>query len=69
MCLDGQQHGISYGRVDQYLGSFYQADVAAGRIRCIAGNAQLPQAPGVDDAHVARGVGEEHRVVGQEGIQ
>lgn len=32
MCLDGQQHGISYGRVDQYLGSFYQADVAAGRI-------------------------------------
>ncbi len=32
MCLDGQQHGISYGRVDQYLGKFYEADIAAGRI-------------------------------------
>jgi formate C-acetyltransferase len=32
MCLDGQQHGISYGRVDQYLGKFYDADIAAGRI-------------------------------------
>ncbi|MBN2040181.1 MAG: hypothetical protein JW864_09080 [Spirochaetes bacterium] len=32
MCLDGQQHGISYGRVDQYLGKFYKADIAAGRI-------------------------------------
>jgi len=32
MCLDGQQHGISYGRVDQYLGKFYKADIAAGTI-------------------------------------
>jgi pyruvate formate-lyase/glycerol dehydratase family glycyl radical enzyme len=32
LCLDGQQHGISFGRVDQYLGSFYEADIAAGRI-------------------------------------
>ncbi len=32
LCLDGQQHGISFGRVDQYLGSFYEADIAAGTI-------------------------------------
>jgi formate C-acetyltransferase len=32
LCLDGQQHGISFGRVDQYLGSFYEADIAANRI-------------------------------------
>ena len=32
LCLDGQQHGISFGRVDQYFGSFYAADVAAGTI-------------------------------------
>ena len=32
LCLDGQQHGISFGRVDQYLGSYYEADIAAGRI-------------------------------------
>ena len=32
MALDGQLHGISYGRVDQYLGDFYEADIAAGRI-------------------------------------
>jgi formate C-acetyltransferase len=32
LCLDGQQHGISFGRVDQYLGSYYDADIAAGRI-------------------------------------
>jgi len=32
LCLDGQQHGISIGRLDQYLGSFYDADIAAGRI-------------------------------------
>jgi len=32
MCLDGQQHGISLGRVDQYLGKFYEADIAAGRL-------------------------------------
>ena len=32
LCLDAQQHGISFGRVDQYLGSYYDADIAAGRI-------------------------------------
>ncbi len=32
MCLDATMHGISYGRVDQYLGEFYEADIAAGRI-------------------------------------
>jgi formate C-acetyltransferase len=32
LCLDGQQHGISFGRVDQYLGKFYEADIAAHRI-------------------------------------
>lgn len=32
LCLDGQQHGISFGRVDQYLGPYYEADLAAGRI-------------------------------------
>jgi pyruvate formate-lyase/glycerol dehydratase family glycyl radical enzyme len=32
LCLDGQQHGISFGRVDQYLGGFYEADIAARRI-------------------------------------
>ncbi len=32
LCLDAQQHGISFGRVDQYLGPFYEADIAAGRI-------------------------------------
>jgi formate C-acetyltransferase len=32
MCLDGQNHGISFGRVDQYLGKFYDTDIEAGRI-------------------------------------
>ena len=32
MCLDACMHGISFGRVDQYLGSFYEDDIAAGRI-------------------------------------
>lgn len=31
-CLDGQQHGNSLGRVDQHLGKYYEADLAAGRI-------------------------------------
>ncbi len=30
--LDAQLHGTSFGRVDQYLGSFYEADIASGRI-------------------------------------
>ena len=30
--LDAQLHGTSIGRVDQYLGRFYEADLAAGRI-------------------------------------
>ena len=32
LCLDANMHGISFGRVDQYLGDFYERDVAAGRI-------------------------------------
>ncbi|MCL2401715.1 MAG: hypothetical protein FWC90_03620 [Oscillospiraceae bacterium] len=32
LCLDANMHGMSFGRVDQYLGDFYDADVAAGRI-------------------------------------
>ncbi len=32
MCLDAQQHGISFGRLDQYLGKYYEADIASGRL-------------------------------------
>lgn len=32
LCLDANMHGLSFGRVDQYLGEFYEADIAAGRI-------------------------------------
>jgi len=32
LCLDANMHGISFGRVDQYLGSFYEDDLKAGRI-------------------------------------
>ncbi len=32
LCLDAQQHGITFGRVDQYLGKFYDADIEAGRL-------------------------------------
>ena len=32
LCLDANMHGISFGRVDQYLGDFYHADIEAGRI-------------------------------------
>ena len=32
LCLDAQQHGITFGRVDQYLGKFYDADVESGRL-------------------------------------
>ena len=32
LCLDANLHGISYGRVDQYLGDFYDADIKAGRL-------------------------------------
>ncbi|MCQ2406657.1 MAG: hypothetical protein MJ067_05535 [Oscillospiraceae bacterium] len=32
LCLDANMHGISFGRVDQYLGDFYDADMAAGTI-------------------------------------
>ncbi|MBN1905603.1 MAG: hypothetical protein JW927_10945 [Deltaproteobacteria bacterium] len=32
LCLDGQQHGISFGRLDQYLGKFYDADIKAKRL-------------------------------------
>lgn len=32
LALDGQLHGLSFGRVDQYLGDFYEKDVAAGKL-------------------------------------
>ena len=32
LCLDANMHGISFGRIDQYLGDFYDADIEAGRI-------------------------------------
>jgi len=32
MCMDGQLHGISYGRVDQYLGRYYEQDIKNGTI-------------------------------------
>ena len=32
LCLDANMHGMSFGRVDQYLGDYYDADLAAGRI-------------------------------------
>jgi formate C-acetyltransferase len=32
LCMDANMHGITLGRVDQYLGSFYEADIAQGRI-------------------------------------
>jgi formate C-acetyltransferase len=32
MCLDANMHAISFGRLDQYLGDFYEEDVRTGRI-------------------------------------
>jgi pyruvate formate-lyase/glycerol dehydratase family glycyl radical enzyme len=32
LCLDANMHGITFGRVDQYLGDFYENDLRAGRI-------------------------------------
>jgi formate C-acetyltransferase len=32
MCLDACMHGISFGRIDQYFGGYYEADLAAGLI-------------------------------------
>ena len=32
LSLDGNLHGLTYGRVDQYLDSFYRDDLDAGRI-------------------------------------
>jgi formate C-acetyltransferase len=32
LCLDANMHGISFGRIDQYVGDFYEADIAAGTI-------------------------------------
>ncbi len=32
MCLDGQLHGISFGRMDQYLGRYYEQDIKNGTI-------------------------------------
>ena len=32
LCLDANMHGMSFGRVDQYLGDFFHADIESGRI-------------------------------------
>ena len=32
LCLDSNLHGISFGRIDQYLGDYYIADLQAGKI-------------------------------------
>jgi pyruvate formate-lyase/glycerol dehydratase family glycyl radical enzyme len=32
LSLDGNLHGLTLGRVDQYLGDFYAADLAAGKL-------------------------------------
>ena len=32
LCLEGNMHGISFGRVDQYLGDFLERDLANGTI-------------------------------------
>lgn len=32
MTLDANMHGLSFGRVDQYVGKYYEADYAAGKI-------------------------------------
>lgn len=32
LALDGNLHGMSWGRVDQYLGPYFQADIASGAI-------------------------------------
>ncbi len=32
LCLDANMHGISFGRVDQYLGDYLERDLAAGTI-------------------------------------
>ncbi|MDY2625644.1 MAG: pyruvate formate lyase family protein [Coriobacteriales bacterium] len=32
LTLDGNLHGMSWGRIDQYLGRYYEADIASGRL-------------------------------------
>lgn len=32
LALDGNLHGMSFGRIDQYLGDLYEKDIASGRI-------------------------------------
>ena len=32
ICMDAQQHGTSFGRVDQYVGKYYEQDLAKGDI-------------------------------------
>jgi formate C-acetyltransferase len=32
LILDGNMHGLTYGRIDQYIGKYYDADAEAGRI-------------------------------------
>ncbi len=32
LCLDANMHGMSFGRVDQYLGDFYDNDIKNGTL-------------------------------------
>lgn len=32
LCLEANMHGITFGRVDQYLGDFLERDLAEGTI-------------------------------------
>ena len=32
LALEGNMHGMSWGRIDQYLGDFYERDIAAGTL-------------------------------------
>ncbi|SDF84274.1 Trans-4-hydroxy-L-proline dehydratase [Sporomusa acidovorans DSM 3132] len=43
LALDGNLHGLTLGRVDQYLGSFYEKDLTDGKITPAAGQEILDQ--------------------------
>ena len=32
LCIDGQNHGVTFGRIDQYAGHFLEDELASGRI-------------------------------------
>ncbi len=41
LCLDANMHGISFGRVDQYLGDFYNTDISTGLLTAERGQELL----------------------------